>query len=92
MKNDNIRIPSDNLIAYHWWNYYNHFLFIVNLSNNISKGYVKIPSLQFNQKVILFEDLYTKEENFLRGEELNNYGYYTELKGWQANLFELRNL
>ncbi|MBN1215361.1 MAG: alpha-amylase [Candidatus Lokiarchaeota archaeon] len=92
MKKDNNRVPSDNLIAYHWWNYYNHFLFIVNLSNNISKGYVKIPSLQFNQKVILFEDLYTKEENFLHGEELNNYGYYADLEGWQANLFELRNL
>ncbi|MBY9007412.1 MAG: alpha-amylase [Candidatus Lokiarchaeota archaeon] len=91
-KDSNNHNLSDNIIAYHWWDFYNHFLIILNLSNTPSKGYIKIPSLQFNQKVILFEDMNTKENNFLHGEELNNYGYYAELLGWESNLFELRNL
>ncbi|MBY8982783.1 MAG: hypothetical protein KGD57_07535, partial [Candidatus Lokiarchaeota archaeon] len=83
---------SNNIISYHWWDYYNHFLIVLNYSDNPSKGYIKIPSLQFNHKVILFEDMFTRQESFLHGEELNNYGYYTELEGWQTFLFELRNL
>ncbi len=85
-------ISSKYLISYHWWDHYNHFLIVLNLNELPAKGYIKIPSLQFNKKVILFEDMFTKDEYFLHGDELNNYGYYIELNAEEFHLFEIRNL
>ncbi|MFO7794505.1 MAG: alpha-amylase family glycosyl hydrolase [Promethearchaeati archaeon] len=79
------------IISYHWWNAQEHYLFIINFSENFSNGKIKIPTLNLTSGKLKFKNLFTDEILRYDASEIQNNGFKVELASWKYNIFHINS-
>ncbi|TFF94866.1 MAG: alpha-amylase [Promethearchaeota archaeon] len=79
------------LISYHWWNAQEHYLFIINFSENFSKGKIKIPTLNLTSGKLKFKNLFTDEISKYAASDIQDNGFKVELASWKYNIFRINS-
>jgi len=81
---------DENIISYHWWNKSGEYLIVINMSNQKTKPYIKIPHLQVDLETIQFKNLMTEKTSRLITDDIKKEGRLLELDEYGFLIFQLQ--
>ncbi|MHA1293079.1 MAG: alpha-amylase family glycosyl hydrolase [Promethearchaeota archaeon] len=81
---------NNNLIAHLWWIDNDYILTIINYSPYPSQGNVRIDPLKYGDFEWSFFDTMHDKIYVYRGEDLNKFGLYIDLNGWNYHIFKIK--
>jgi len=79
-----------NLIAYIWSIKNKHQLIVVNFSQYLTRGHIRIEGLQYGTDEWTFTDLLTQKKYSYKGEDLSTYGLFVDLDAWEGQIFDVK--
>jgi len=79
-----------NLISYIWSINNQKHLIVVNFSDNLAKGHVRIEGINYSSENWIFTDLFANKTYTYKGQDLLTYGLFVKLDAWQVHLFEIK--
>ncbi len=82
-------ISYANLISYCWWKGNYREVVVVNYSPYNSQGHIRVPELNYGNNNWTFIDRLTEKSYTYKGQDLNQYGLYIDLKSWNGHIFDV---
>lgn len=86
---DSTDVSYKNIISYLWWDEVNYILIVVNYSSNSSKAHIRIEQIRYESINWTFTDILTGKRYTYNGNDLNEFGLYTDLDGWDGHIFRI---